>query len=283
MIYNKLCLIFNLPEILQDMKKRYLIALSISICLIVIVIFVVRMYYVPKGISIDKDKYPITGIDVSRHSGIIDWKLIRSQNISFVYIKATEGEDYLDPNYVINATAAQKSNLLVGEYHFFRFNKPGKTQATNFLLQTKNITGKLTPALDIEEWGNMPVTRPENEIRKDIAEFLDVVEKATGNKMIIYTNINSYNRFIKGQFLENPIWICSFNKNRILPDNRKWLFWQHAHNGKLAGIKGFVDMNTFNGDELTWKKYVDSELDCFQIFNKKNNTLLVSQYGIDRK
>jgi len=276
-------LIFNLPEILQDMKKRYLIALSISICLIVIVIFVVRMYYVPKGISIDKDKYPITGIDVSRHSGIIDWKLIRSQNISFVYIKATEGEDYLDPNYVINATAAQKSNLLVGEYHFFRFNKPGKTQATNFLLQTKNITGKLTPALDIEEWGNMPVTRPENEIRKDIAEFLDVVEKATGNKMIIYTNINSYNRFIKGQFLENPIWICSFNKNRILPDNRKWLFWQHAHNGKLAGIKGFVDMNTFNGDELTWKKYVDSELDCFQIFNKKNNTLLVSQYGIDRK
>jgi len=283
LIYNKLCLIFNLPEILQDMKKRYLIALSISICLIVIVIFVVRMYYVPKGISIDKDKYPITGIDVSRHSGIIDWKLIRSQNISFVYIKATEGEDYLDPNYVINATAAQKSNLLVGEYHFFRFNKPGKTQATNFLLQTKNITGKLTPALDIEEWGNMPVTRPENEIRKDIAEFLDVVEKATGNKMIIYTNINSYNRFIKGQFLENPIWICSFNKNRILPDNRKWLFWQHAHNGKLAGIKGFVDMNTFNGDELTWKKYVDSELDCFQIFNKKNNTLLVSQYGIDRK
>jgi len=276
-------LIFNLPEILQDMKKRYLIALSISICLIVIVIFVVRMYYVPKGISIDKDKYPITGIDVSRHSGIIDWKLIRSQNISFVYIKATEGEDYLDPNYVINATAAQKSNLLVGEYHFFRFNKPGKTQATNFLLQTKNITGKLTPALDIEEWGNMPVTRPENEIRKDIAEFLDVVEKATGNKMIIYTNINSYNRFIKGQFLENPIWICSFNKNRILPDNRKWLFWQHAHNGKLAGIKGFVDMNTFNGDELTWKKYVDSELDCFQIFNKKNNTLLVRQYGIDRK
>lgn len=276
-------MIFNLPEILQDMKKRYLIALSISICLIVIVIFVVRMYYVPKGISIDKDKYPITGIDVSRHSGIIDWKLIRSQNISFVYIKATEGEDYLDPNYVINATAAQKSNLLVGEYHFFRFNKPGKTQATNFLLQTKNITGKLTPALDIEEWGNMPVTRPENEIRKDIAEFLDVVEKATGNKMIIYTNINSYNRFIKGQFLENPIWICSFNKNRILPDNRKWLFWQHAHNGKLAGIKGFVDMNTFNGDELTWKKYVDSELDCFQIFNKKNNTLLVSQYGIDRK
>ena len=276
-------MIFNLPEILQDMKKRYLIALSISICLIVIVIFIVRMYYVPKGISIDKDKYPITGIDVSRHSGIIDWKLIRSQNISFVYIKATEGEDYLDPNYVINATAAQKSNLLVGEYHFFRFNKPGKTQATNFLLQTKNITGKLTPALDIEEWGNMPVTRPENEIRKDIAEFLDVVEKATGNKMIIYTNINSYNRFIKGQFLENPIWICSFNKNRILPDNRKWLFWQHAHNGKLAGIKGFVDMNTFNGDELTWKKYVDSELDCFQIFNKKNNTLLVSQYGIDRK
>ena len=273
-----------LPDILPVMRKGYLIALGISICLIVIVIVVVRMYYVPKGISIDKTKYPITGIDVSRHSGVIDWNLIRSQKVSFVYIKATEGEDYLDPNYVINATAAQKSNLLVGEYHFFRFNKPGKTQATNFLLQTKNITGKLTPALDIEEWGNMPVTKSETEIRKDITDFLEVVEKKIGNKMIIYTNINSYNRFIKGQFPDNPIWICSFNKNRILPDNRKWLFWQHAHNGKLAGIKGFVDMNTFNGDEQTWKNYVDSELNSFQIKDKKKiNISLFTQDGIDRK
>lgn len=215
------------------------------------------MYFLPKGITIDKQQYPITGIDVSRHSGMIDWDKISKQNISFVFIKATEGEDYQDPNYTMNVAGAHKSNLKVGEYHFFRFNKPGDTQAINFLTHTKNIKGKLTPVLDIEEWGNMPVTKSEATIRKEIAGFLTVVEAATGLKMIIYTNINTYNKYIKGQFLENPIWICSFNRYRILPDKRKWLFWQHAHNGKLDGIKGFVDLNTFNGDTADWRKYLE--------------------------
>jgi len=266
------------------MKKIYLFALGISCFLIVLVILVARTYFIPNGINIDKHKYPITGIDVSRHSGIIDWKQISDQNISFVYIKATEGEDYLDPNYVHNVTSAHNSKLLVGEYHFFRFNKPGKTQATNFLTHTKNFKGKLAPVLDIEEWGNMPNTKTEAEIRKEITNFLLVVEKNCGSKMIIYTNVNTYNRYIKRNFLDNPIWICSFNRNRILPDNRKWLFWQHAHNGKLAGIKGYVDLNTFNGDELTWKKYINTELNCFQNINeKKNRTSLFTQNGINGK
>ena len=264
------------------MKKIYLFALGISIFLIVLVILVARTYFIPNGINIDKTKYPITGIDVSRHSGIIDWKQISDQNISFVYIKATEGEDYLDPNYIHNVTSAHNSKLLVGEYHFFRFNKPGKTQAINFLTHTKNFKGKLAPVLDIEEWGNMPNTKSEAEIRKEIASFLLVVEKSCGSKMIIYTNVNTYNRYIKRNFLDNPIWICSFNKNRILPDNRKWLFWQHAHNGKLAGIKGFVDLNTFNGDEQTWKKYIDTELNCYQNKNEKNPRItLLTQNGIN--
>lgn len=239
------------------MKKGYILALAVSICLIVAVIVVVRTYFLPKGITIDKQQYPITGIDVSRHSGIIDWDKISRQHISFVFIKATEGEDYLDPNYLNNVTGAYKSKLKVGEYHFFRFNKPGDKQAINFLSRTRNIKGKLTPVLDVEEWGNMPVTKSEAAIRKEITAFLTVVEAVTGKRMIIYSNINTYNKYIKGHFPENPIWICSFNKDRILPDNRKWLFWQHAHNGRLDGIKGFVDINTFNGDTATWRKYLN--------------------------
>ncbi|MDD4972352.1 MAG: GH25 family lysozyme [Paludibacter sp.] len=242
------------------MKKKVIIiiALAVSIGLIVMIILTIRAYFLPKGISIDKEQYPITGIDVSRHSGVIDWKKIKRQHIDFVYIKATEGETYLDPNYLVNITAAHKVNLNVGEYHFFRFNKPGKTQAVNFLAHIKNIPGKLNPMVDVEEWGNMPVVKTEKEIRKEITAFLLEIEKVTEDKMIIYTNINSYNRFIKGHFEDNPIWICSFNKDRIIPDNRNWLFWQHAHNGKLDGIKGYVDLNTFNGSAEEWKMYLNS-------------------------
>src|ERR1035437_9437352 len=98
------------------MKKIYIIALAVSIFLIVMMIVVLKMYFTPKGISIDKEQYPITGIDVSRHSGVIDWQKIKRQHINFVYVKATEGEDYIDPNYLINVTAANKLKLKVGEY-----------------------------------------------------------------------------------------------------------------------------------------------------------------------
>jgi lysozyme len=239
------------------MKKIYIIALAVVIFLIVIIVIVLKLYFTPNGITIDKEQYPITGIDVSRHSGIIDWEKIKRQRIDFVYIKATEGEDYVDPNYLMNITAAHKWKLRVGEYHFFRFNKPGKTQAFNFLKHIKKLPGKLTPVVDVEEWGNMPVVKSEKEIRKEIAAFINAIDTVIGTNMIIYTNINSYNRFIKGQFLDNPIWICSFNKDRIIPDDREWLFWQHAHNGKLDGIKGYVDIDTFNGDATDWKRYTE--------------------------
>ena len=240
------------------MKKRYIIILIILLGLMVLAILEYRTYLAPKGISIDKYKYPVTGIDISKHTGKIDWEKIKKQNISFVYIKATEGQDYIDPNYYINLTHALKSNLKVGEYHFFRFNKSGKVQAENFLAHALHNPGKLTPVVDIEEWGNLPIYKSDKEIRRQINIFLLTVESVVGGKMIIYTNLDSYNRFIKGEFVHNPIWICTFNKNPKLPDNRNWLFWQHAHNGKLAGINGNVDINTFNGDLRAWNTYLST-------------------------
>jgi len=238
------------------MKKKYIIILVLLVGLVILAVIEYRMYIAPKGIKIDKTKYPITGIDISKHTGIINWELIKKQKISFVYIKATEGQDYIDPNYYINLARARKANIKVGEYHFFRFNKSGKVQAQNFLSHALHDPEELTPVVDIEEWGNLPIYKSDAEIKKQIRLFLIEVQSVIHRKMIIYTNMDSYNRYIKGSFTQHPIWICSFSKSPKLPDNRNWLFWQHAHNGKLEGIKGDVDINTFNGSELEWKAYL---------------------------
>lgn len=240
------------------MKKRYIIILIIFLCFIILGILKLRMYFAPKGISIDKKEFPITGIDISKHTGDIDWAKIKKQKISFVYIKATEGQDYVDPMYYINLIHAEKAKIVVGEYHFFRFNKSGKVQADNFLSHALHEPTMLPPVVDVEVWGNKPIYKSDLEIRKEIYEYLTAVESVIHRRVIIYTNFDSYNRFIKGSFRHNPIWICSFKRNPKLPDDRKWLFWQHAHNGKVAGIDGFADINTFNGDEKTWKNYLST-------------------------
>ena len=38
-----------------------------------------------------KKEYPIRGIDISHYQGNIDWSELSKENISFVFIKATEG------------------------------------------------------------------------------------------------------------------------------------------------------------------------------------------------
>lgn len=45
------------------------------------------------------DDFPIHGIDVSRYQGEIDWQEVRRSGVEFVWIKATEGGDYLDPKF----------------------------------------------------------------------------------------------------------------------------------------------------------------------------------------
>ena len=40
---------------------------------------------------------PIQGMDVARYQGAIDYTKVRAAGVHFVYMKATEGKDYVDP------------------------------------------------------------------------------------------------------------------------------------------------------------------------------------------
>ena len=68
----------------------------------------------------DKKEFPIRGIDVSHHQGHIDWKKLAAQDVSFAYIKATEGEDFLDEDFKYNWSSAEDAGILPGAYHYFR-------------------------------------------------------------------------------------------------------------------------------------------------------------------
>src|SRR5688500_17073729 len=43
--------------------------------------------------------FPIRGIDISHHQGKIDWRALKNEDISFVFMKATEGGDYKDEKF----------------------------------------------------------------------------------------------------------------------------------------------------------------------------------------
>jgi lysozyme len=236
------------------MKKTYKIALMIILFALALGIFIIyRIIFIPSGIDIDKIKYPITGIDVSNHSGKIDFQEAKNQNIDFVFMKSSEGEYFKDKTFEYNYNAAKKSGIPSGPYHFFRFNKPGKSQAINFLKSIKGKKFELPLVLDIEDWGN-PTSKSKDEIIYEIGEFMSSVKMETGASPMIYTNENGYRKYISNSFRNNTIWICSFkNKPSI---KGKWTFWQHSHEGKFDFADGLVDVNTFNGNKTDWIKYI---------------------------
>jgi len=220
---------------------KWLIIGSLSL---VVVLVVVRKWVFPQHEPAAASLYQVKGIDVSKHSGKIDWSVVRKNGITFAYLKATEGVDYVDPMYKQNLASARDEGMLIGAYHFFRFNKDGKQQALLFAKNCKLRRGDLLPVLDVERWGNMLSMRDDDEVVREIAEFLTVVEKKLKARPMIYTNEEAYNRYIKGNFDLYPLWFCDLEDE---PDSEApgWDFWQYSHHGEIEGLPEEVDLNVF--------------------------------------
>ncbi|MDE7115465.1 MAG: hypothetical protein K2O56_03460 [Muribaculaceae bacterium] len=191
---------------------------------------------------VDPERYPVRGIDVSSHNGDINLRKARKDGIDFVFIKASEGADFKDKNFVTNHAKALKAGMKTGAYHFFRFDKDGVDQAMNFLEAVGNRKLDLGLAIDIEKQGN-----PEGIAQETIVERLITMAEylyLKGHRVTFYTNIAGYEEYLMEAFPGYPLWICSFSGH---PIDAEWTYWQYDHHGKVNGIRGDVDLNTFNG------------------------------------
>lgn len=213
-----------------------------------------KIYYPDFGISIPRI-YTVHGIDVSRHQGIINWKLVHDMAVNgicidFAFIKATEGSSHIDISYYYNWKKSKEHGIMRGAYHYFKANKDAESQAKHFTNIVKLRSGDLAPVLDFEEDGNLS----DAIILKKLKTWLQTVEAHYHIKPIIYVNIHYYNRYIKGNFDDYPIWIAHYYKGKpSMGVDSKWLFWQHNDRGRVNGITEYVDFNVFHGDKARLK------------------------------
>lgn len=198
--------------------------------------------------------FPIQGIDVSHHQKNITWKKINKEKVKFVYVKATEGGDFKDKNFVYNWSEAKKNNFVVGAYHFFTFCKSGKEQAQNFIETVPKHKEDLPPVIDLEFGGNCKLLKSSEELMAEIDTIELILFKHYQKKTILYVTEEFYNKFLVGKYLDNPIWFRDIYKRPQIIDNRKWLIWQYANRGHLEGIETYVDLNVFNGTEKEFKE-----------------------------
>lgn len=221
---------------------------SFLVFVILLVLLAIGIYIFTHGISseivnIDKEIYPVKGIDISSHNGIIDFNKVESDGVSFVIIKATEGASFKDNRFEYNYSGVRNAGMKVGAYHFFRFDINGTLQGMNLLNAIRGKTLDLPLAIDVEEHGNPSTPTPS--VVKRLNEMIEHLY-SKGYPVMIYTNSNGYKRFVEPYFADYPLWICKFSKPH---DDVEWQFWQYSHWGKIDGITGKVDLNIFNGSK----------------------------------
>ena len=201
--------------------------------------------------------YPVRGIDVSHHQGAIDWRTVRTADVSFAFMKATEGADFRDPRFEENWRAAGETGIVRGAYHYFTFCTPGREQAENFKATVPLEAGVLPPVVDVEFSGNCRARPSVETIRGWLGDYLLEIESAYRRKPILYITQHSFDRIVGGNFPGYPLWVRSiyFRPSREVRDD--WLFWQYADRGRVAGIDGFVDLNVFNGGPEQFRAFLE--------------------------
>ena len=180
------------------------------------------------------------GIDVSHYQGKINWnKVIKGDSsISFVYCKATEGVRLIDHYWKKNRAALKELKVPHGAYHFFRPKSSAKDQANHFLNHYQSSQSDLPPVLDAE---TIEVSNSELVITMKI--WLEIVEKKTGKRPLIYTSYHMYSTFLKSEFRDYKFWVANYSYVPSRFDDQQILHWQYTDKGKINGIHGNVDLN----------------------------------------
>lgn len=203
---------------------------------------------------VDPVRYPVRGIDVSSHNGMMNLDAARADGIEFCYIKASEGTDFRDVNFRLNYAKARHAGMKIGAYHYFRFDADGVQQALNLIQAVGYRKLDLGVAVDVEEAGNVRDV-PLDSITERLVRMTEYLN-LRGYRVIFYSNRQGYYDYLEKALPGYPLWICSFNR---MPIDRDWDFWQFDHHGKVAGINGDVDLNVFNGSREDWQLFLKNQ------------------------
>lgn len=186
------------------------------------------------------------GIDVSWHSGEIDWQAVRAAGHTFAYIKATEGVDLVDPAFERHWQAAAAAGVRRGAYHFYVTEDDARLQAEFFISRVTLAPGDLVPVVDVELMGHHTEPGLANRLRT----WLEIVESHYGVRPAIYTSPHFWNAHIGEGFGHYPLWIADYDVDEpLLPAGwNAWHLWQWRDDVEVPGVEKSADMSRVNAE-----------------------------------
>ncbi len=217
-----------------------------KIITITLMIFIILQITISEAKAIEPSGEQIyQGIDISSWQGNINFNDVANDGIQIVYIKATEGTNYISPNFESSYENAKANGLKIGFYHYVMARSIPEAEAEAQFFASK-ISGKEIDcllAMDFEEFGNLS----NNQINTIGLAFIKRLEQITNKPVVVYSNTYTARTIWDGEILNYPLWVAEYGVSRP-ESNGKWntyVGWQYTDQGTVSGIEGYVDRNRF--------------------------------------
>lgn len=195
------------------------------------------------------------GPDISHHDrGFDPAKATRRMN--FAIMKLTEGTTWVDPMVEQNWQGVRQVRVR-GGYHYQRSGMSWALQVQNFLTVAEKYDFHFL-ALDVEGTFNTY----SDSFFADTRRIVDELRKQTDKRILIYTNISTYNLLrdsLRRQYPDGEAWLngvelwiaypSSVRVSPPLPTGRTtWTIWQYSWTESGFGtVRDSGDANVFNG------------------------------------
>ena len=192
------------------------------------------------------------GVDVSGHSGAVDWAELKAAGHTFAFLKATEGMDLKDSAFESNWPKVRAAGLVRGAYHFYVSEDDPEKQARFFIETVQLGSGDLAPVVDIESLGHN--TQPG--LAERLKTFVALLDDHYGVKPIIYTGSSFWDAQIAADstgdstvdFDDHPLWVAEYGveKPRLPRGWSEWHLWQWQGDAKVPGVAKSADLSKVN-------------------------------------
>jgi lysozyme len=196
----------------------------------------------------------LTGIDVSKWQGQVNWSSVQQAGIAFAFVRATYGVSEIDSSFNDNWQALKNAGITRGAYHFF-LAADDPVQQAEFFIRTVGSLGPndLPPVVDVESDSGM-----KSNLVANVQTWLNTVAQGLGRTPIIYTAPSYWNANLTSAFGHYPLWVAEYGVSSPKPVNGwdEWTFWQYSSTGKIAGVNGEVDLDYFNGTQAAFAAFI---------------------------
>jgi len=148
-------------------------------------------------------------------------------DVSFVFHKCTEGDNYIDPTYTSRRDAVKQAGKVWGAYHFFRMNASASVQVQWFINHANIAPGDIV-ALDFEtvSYDSWTAYTPK-QVADRATDVMNLLRGAfPSNRVILYCNESTLNTYVDRYAIPfyDGLWIADYGSKPA----HAHVFWQYG-------------------------------------------------------